>query len=272
MEEHARHWGVDIHDTSETETSLLAFGIRAGQPVALKVLRQAGDEWRSGKVLNAFKGSGVVRVYEYVEGAVLLERLVPGQPLLHIVLRGDDDRATEILAGVIQSMETHTVLTGFTTVVDWSRGFERYLQSGDAQIPKRLVEHGQQIFSQLSCSQQRQQLLHGDLHHHNVLFDTHRGWLAIDPKGVVGEIEYEIGAALRNPVERPELFISAKIIEKRVRRFAEILRVSALRTLEWSFAQAVLSAIWEVEDGHVIDAKSPPIQLANTICSMIRTQ
>jgi streptomycin 6-kinase len=43
-------------------------------------------------------------------------------------------------------------------------------------------------------------LLHGDLQHYNVLLDRKRGWLAIDPKGVVAEGEFELGAALRNPI------------------------------------------------------------------------
>jgi streptomycin 6-kinase len=52
------------------------------------------------------------------------------------------------------------------------------------------------------CSSQRyRRLLHGDLHHGNVLHDSERGWVAIDPKGVLGEPEYEIGVALRNPIE-----------------------------------------------------------------------
>jgi hypothetical protein len=34
-------------------------------------------------------------------------------------------------------------------------------------------------------------------------------WIAVDPKGVIGEIEYEIGASLRNPYENPEIFASA---------------------------------------------------------------
>jgi streptomycin 6-kinase len=40
-----------------------------------------------------------------------------------------------------------------------------------------------------------------DLHHYNVLSDSGRGWLAIDPKGLVGEVEYEVGAAIRNPID-----------------------------------------------------------------------
>jgi streptomycin 6-kinase len=46
-----------------------------------------------------------------------------------------------------------------------------------------------------------------DVNH--ILFDIERRWIAVDPKGVIGEIEYEIGASLRNPYENPEIFASA---------------------------------------------------------------
>ena len=71
------------------------------------------------------------------------------------------------------------------------------------------------MYVDLSGSQRSTRLLHGDLQHYNVLFDTDRGWLAIDPKGVVGELEHEIGAVLRNPDERPDLFLSSSVIERR---------------------------------------------------------
>ena len=61
------------------------------------------------------------------------------------------------------------------------------------------VERAQRLYVGLCASQTSTRLLHGDLHHYNILRDGDRGWVAIDPKGVVGEVEYEIGAALRNP-------------------------------------------------------------------------
>lgn len=60
-------------------------------------------------------------------------------------------------------------------------------------------------------------LLHGDLHHYNVRFDRDHGWNAIDPKGVVGEFEYEVGALLRNPIKQPEIFTDPATIERRIK-------------------------------------------------------
>jgi streptomycin 6-kinase len=263
---------VVVNQTLETESSLIGFGTRGDQPVVLKVIRRPGDEWRSGEILDAFAGKGVVRVYEYVEGAVLLERLSPGNSLVGIALNGGDDEATEILADVIQQMSPRQFVKAIVTVEDWAKGFARYLASGDEQIPRSLVEKAYGVYRHLCSSQSSLRLLHGDLHHYNVVFDAERGWLAIDPKGVVGEIEYEIGALLRNPYEKPELFAQPSVVERRLTRLSSRLSLNFRRALAWGFAQAVLSAVWEVEDGFALDAQNPGIVLAEVIRPMLEMQ
>lgn len=266
VEERVREWGILVQDTLDTESSFIVFGRRGNQPVVLKMLRQEDDEWRSGEVLEVFDGRGIVRVYEYIGGAVLLEKLNPGTPLTDMALNGRDEEATEILAEVIQRMSNPRESSkAFVTVQDWGEGFQRYLASGDNQIPKDLVAQGQRTYMDLCRSQQGVRLLHGDLQHYNVLFDSDRGWVAIDPKGVVGEIEYEICAALRNPYERPELFASPKTVERRIKRYEAELKLDADRALSWCFSQSVLSAIWSVEGGFAVDAGHPSLMLANAI-------
>ena len=104
---------------------------------------------------------------------------------------------------------------------------------------------------------------------HKAHYDYDRGWLAIDPKGVVGEVEYEIGAGLRNPYENPDLLASPQIVERRVKYYGAKLGLGIERVLGWGFAQAVLSAIWSVEDGFAVDARTPSIRLANAIRPML---
>jgi len=82
---------------------------------------------------------------------------------------------------------------------------------------------------------------------------------------VIGEIEYEIGASLRNPYEKPDQFASPETIERRLRCFEAKLKLDPERMMAWGFAQAVLSAIWSVEDGFTVDAGNPSIELANVI-------
>ena len=138
----------------------------------------------------------------------------PGNELVELVRRGEDEVATEVLAQVIREMTNHLPPSECPTVWHWGCGFDRYLHSDDHPIPMATVNEARELFQTLADSQGRLMLLHGDLHHDNVLFDSKRGWVAIDPKGVVGELEYEVGAILRNPVETPELLTAATTIEQ----------------------------------------------------------
>jgi streptomycin 6-kinase len=271
--ERAGAWGVVVEDSFETGTSLIAYGRHASQPVVLKVVKRPGDEWRSGEVLSEFDGRGVVRVYEYVAGAVLLERLTPADSLIDLVLSGRDEEATAIVASVIRATTpTQAVPSGansYLTVRDWGKAFAWYAATGDQRISSVLVSHAHRLYDELCRSQANVRLLHGDLQHSNILFDHQRGWVAIDPKGVIGEAEYEIGAALRNPHETPSLFTAPATIERRIRQLASELDLDATRALGWAFAQAVLSAIWVIEDGATLDPVEPSIVLAETICRML---
>ena len=259
-----RAWGLTIEETRRTNTSTLAFGWRGREPVVLKIIQESGDEWRSGEIANAFYGRGVVRVLETVDGAVLLERVLPGNSLVSLVLAGRDDEATGILANVIRQMLAEPP-GGCITVEDWGCGFDRYLRSADKTIPRDLVEEARDTYLRLCGTQKNRRLLHGDLHHENVIFDDRRGWLAIDPKGVVGEIEYEIGAALRNPVDRPELWASREILQRRIQIFEHALHLDIVRAVRWAFSQAVLSAIWSWEDGEPIHNANSALLLAREI-------
>jgi streptomycin 6-kinase len=242
----AQAWSIDIDETCETPTSIVAYGRRGEQFAVIKLVKVPGDEWNGGDVLCAFDGRGIVRVLEHAPGAMLLERLTPGDSLVSLSLDGRDDEATTVLADVIGAMSPHAAPAGVPTVADWALAFAR-----PHTLNADLVAEAADLYAQLVQSQTVTRLLHGDLHHANVLFDTRRGWTAIDPKGVVGEIAFEIGAALRNPIERPDLYANPEIIERRIQLFAERLHLDPRRILQWAFAQAVLSAIWEIEDGFV---------------------
>src|SRR5690242_21409258 len=112
----AAQWNVAIDETRETASSSVGFGVRDGRRVVLKITKGANDEGRSGEVLRAFGTDGAVRVYEAEPGAVLLERLDPGDELVSLVRRGDDDEATRILADVIVRLAGHKAPEGTVTV------------------------------------------------------------------------------------------------------------------------------------------------------------
>ena len=265
----ALQWDVTIDETIETPTSLLGFGIRGNDSVVLKIANEQSDESHSGEVLRAFNGEGSVRVHEFDTGAVLLERLEPGNQLVELARLSRDDEATAILANVMEQLSGHVAPPHTATVFDWARGFDRYLATRDKQIPQDLVTQARGTYRMLAASQRNPMLLHGDLQHYNVLFDSTRGWLAIDPKGVVAELEYEVGSILRNPVEHPELLASVHTIGRRLDILVTTLRLDRTRVIAWSFSQAVLSAIWEIEDGYSIKSDNAALRLARALEPML---
>ena len=265
----ARAWRLSIQRSFETETSVVSFVTREDQSLVLKVVKHDNDEWRAGEVLSAFAANGFPQVFEHTGGAMLIERLQPGNSLADLSLAGRDEEATEILAGVIAKISPAATPDRCPRVEDWGKGFARYLATGDERIPRGLVDAAQRVFADLTASQSRTRLLHGDLHHYNVVFDSQRGWLAIDPKGVIGEVEYEIGAILRNPFERPDLFLSQLTIERRIEQLTGSLNLDRERVVAWAFAQAVLSAIWQIEDGFEVDVSNPAVRLANVLRPMV---
>ena len=84
------------------------------------------------------------------------------------------------------------------------------------------------------------------------------------------EPEYEVGAALRSPYGRPELFTNPAAIARRVARFRGELHLDAGRILAWAFAQAVRAAIWALEDGISVGPDHAWLALANNIHPMLK--
>jgi streptomycin 6-kinase len=170
----------------------------------------------------------------------------------------DDEQATTIAASVMRRIwrpvrEPH----GFPTVADWGRGFARHLSLyGDASpIPRGLFERGRALYHELAASAAPPVLLHGDLHHDNILSATREPWLAVDPKGLMGEPAYETGAFLRNPHKRLAALPDARsLLARRIALLAEALEIERARIHGWGLATAVLSACWTFEDGPDGDA------------------
>jgi streptomycin 6-kinase len=90
-------------------------------------------------------------------------------------------------------------------------------------------------------------VLHGDIHHGNVLDAGARAWVAIDPKGLRGERTFDFVNILRNPDAATALAPGRFLREVEV-----VARAAALdrrRLLEWTLAFAGLSAAWRIADG-----------------------
>lgn len=172
-----------------------------GTPVVVKACSPTGEFAGEAGTLRVYDGRGAARLLavDTEREVMLLERLRPGSPL---GLVQDDEEATAIAAGVMRQLwrpvpEAHP----FQSVTDWAKGFGRLRErygGATGPFPRALVEEAERLYADLGASAATPVVLHTDLHHGNILSSGARGWLAIDPKGIVGEREYETGAFLRN--------------------------------------------------------------------------
>jgi streptomycin 6-kinase len=249
-----QRWSLTVHDSFRplsynyvapaTRQDGTAVVLKAGVPNA-----ELGTEMAA---LQIFDGRGAVRLIDTdaEAGLLLLERLKPGSTLVHLA---HDEHATVAAIGVMRQLwqPVHTI-GPFPTVYDWAQGLKRlrtHFDGGTGPFPPRLVDAAESLFQELIPSMGQAVLLHGDLHHHNILSAQRQPWLAIDPKGVIGEREYEVGALLRNPITELLTYPNLEAtMRRRVDLIVDHLGFDRQRVTGWAAAQAVLAGWWSIED------------------------
>jgi streptomycin 6-kinase len=250
----AERWNLTVEPPFDLSYNYVAPAICAdGTPVVLKLRCPNPEAACEMAALHAFAGDGICDVIEQdpERNASLLERVMPGIPLTALVAE-DDERATAIAIDLMQRLwRPPPAEHPFPTVADWAQALDRHRQrfdGGTGPLPAPLFEEAEALFSWLLATSEST-LLHGDLHHDNILSATRAPWLIIDPKGIVGDPGYDLGAFLYNPwpglLQLPD---PARAIARRVDQLAEGLGMERARVRGWGIAQAVLSACWSVDN------------------------
>ncbi|HEV2359815.1 MAG TPA: aminoglycoside phosphotransferase family protein [bacterium] len=252
IEECERRWHVRIAEESfELSFNYVAPALTAqGRDVVVKIGVPRPELESEIRTLRVYAGGAAVELLDADEqqGMLLLERVRPASKLSDAV---DDDQATVIAARVMRDLwrplpAGHT----FPAAAHWAAGLRRLrrrFDGGTGPFDARLVETAEALFEELPASAAPAVLVHGDLHHFNILSATRRSWLAIDPKGLAAEPAYDVGALLRNP--SPDLYLNSAVQQRRVELLAAELGLDRHRVAGWGVAQAVLSAWWHYEEG-----------------------
>ncbi|QXJ20584.1 phosphotransferase [Actinomadura graeca] len=203
--------------------------------------------------LELFAGGGAVRLLEYDRdrGALLLERARPGTPLSSLV-PDEDAAATAAFVQVARGLRRAAPEDSPLPVLERAGvAFSRHLAEhpGDGPLPRSLVERAGALFAELCADAPERVVLHGDLHHDNILRCGSGGWLAIDPHGYVGDPGYETGALFYNPAidDRDPALLG--LVPARIEQVADGLGIPPDRVAAWAFVKAVLSEVWTAEGG-----------------------
>lgn len=204
--------------------------------------------YNEAKFLQTADGKGAVKLLEtdISRRAILLERLSPGANLKEVCREDEAEAVTiaiQVMRKILKQPPENSV---FLRLEDWFKGFEK---AANTKFPGEYIFKARDFYEELSNDPKSKFLIHGDLHHENILSAGREPFLAIDPKGIVGDIGYEIGVFLNNHLwwlaSEPDL---KEKLSEAVRQFSEAFEIEPRDLIEWAFAQIVLSAWWAFEE------------------------
>lgn len=228
---------------TQTITSHIYTVTHNGETAILKLLSPSEvDEQRGALALRVFDGHGAVRLLRYDQGAQLIE-YASGDELVTLVQRGEDEIATRIIAQVIQQLHGVPQDVPHDGLIPLDRWFGELFAKAEADRQtgiESIYRRAASVAGKLLADPREVRILHGDIHHYNIRHSS-RGWLAFDPKGLVGERTYDCANTLCNPV-MPELVFNETRLLTCAAILADTLAADLHRVLAFTYAYACLNA------------------------------
>jgi streptomycin 6-kinase len=250
MFEHYLHaWSLTPDGDAIITHSARLLPVRQGSAAAMLRLAVNEDERIGASVLQWWNGEGAARVLARDGMAVLLERAEGRGSLARMARTGRDDEACAILCAVAARLHKHRSAPPADLMP--LAGLFRDLAPAAAKHGGFLLRAAEAARGLLTeprdiC------VLHGDLHHNNVLDFGPRGWLAIDPRHVVGERGFDYANIFTNPdLDHPQWPVATHPVRfaRRLKIVTEAAKIERTRMLQWILAWTGLSAAWFLQDG-----------------------
>jgi streptomycin 6-kinase len=230
---------------TQTRTSQIYTVTHGAETVVLKLLSPSETEEQRGALsLGYFDGHAAVRLLCYDQGAQLME-YAAGDHLVTLVERGEDQRATRIIAQVIAQLHSVPQDAPHDGLVPLHRWFGALFAKAAADTQAGIESI--YVRSAALAEQRDIRVLHGDIQHYNIR-QSPRGWLAFDPKGLIGERTYDCANTLCNPV-MPELVHNEQRLLTNAAILADMLILERWRVLAFTYAYACLNASWWLQLG-----------------------
>ncbi len=253
LDEYLKKWDLSDPQPLATTASSHVYTVTfEGTRVVLKLITEYGFEEREGAIaLRYFDGHGAVRLLRDDEHAHLVEYVV-GDDLVSMVRNGGDDEATAIIGDVLNQLHqpnSKPLPDNLTGLKRWFRSlFERATtdqQNGLNTIYTRAAPLAEKLLN----DPRDVRVLHGDIHHENIRYHAERGWLAFDPKGLIGERTYDIANTLYNPFKVQGVAQNEARLLRTSRLLADQLAIEHSRVLAFVYIYGCLSTSWYESDG-----------------------
>lgn len=237
---------------ADTPSSLVYRVTRAdGTQAVLKTLKPRGIGELPGMAFLSWRdGNGTIRLLERHDMSCLLED-AGDTTLRHYRLQHGEAASNVIVADVLTRLHAAgSAAPSELTPLD--RHFAALFKTSPDRHQPALgepLDFARQLASQLLATQDNVKPLHGDLHHDNIVSGGARGWLAIDPQGLIGDAAYDVANIFGNPLNALPDIINPQRIKSLIVLFSQILTCPEQKILRYAIAHAGLSICWSLEDG-----------------------
>jgi streptomycin 6-kinase len=247
-----KNWDVSIlYPFPGIEFNFVAAAIRNNkEPVVVKIAPpyENGEFLGEAAFLRSRNGIGTVQLLaeDRPNSAMLLERALPGENLTQVFR----DRETDCVAPAIDVLKkisrlAPAELIDVIILDDWIDGLRRH---SSTLFPKRYAEKALGIYDGILKTKQCY-YLHGDFHPGNIVAAHREPFLAIDPKGIIGPIGYEMAVFLNNyhwwQETLPDIGVRLK---NAIAKFANAFDIDPREIRQWAYVQMVLSAWWTFDE------------------------
>ena len=251
FDRYLERWQLSIDgEPVHTHSSDLLPVLRRGRPAMLKIAR-CSEELRGYLLMTWWDGNGTAPILEHDGPALLMERAAGQSSLAELARSSRDDDATRIICNIAARLHSHAAAPP-PEAVPLSAWFAELV---DGSAASGLLAAAASTATGLLATQRDVVVLHGDLHHDNVLDFGGGGWRAIDPKGLLGERAFDFVNILRNP--DLETATAPGRFARQASVIADEAGVDRERLIRWVVAFSGLSAVWLLTEGD-----SPELDLA----------
>ena len=270
-------WGVTCGEPARSGFNEVWFARRGDEHVVVKTGESMARRREAAALASYREGAARLLIYDEPTATLVVERLLLGDDLVPMS-RSDDDGATIIVGTVINSLhrtQSRPDLVDLPSLRSLQTVFDNV---NDERIPTAIVDRAAGLFDELTASEDDSVVVHGDLHHTNVLRDGEGTpddrWRAIDPHGWLGDPVFDTAALLANPrglsptaldgVDARGILSRA---ERRITILAEVTGYDPDRIRSWAFVAAVIAELWMIADHGMVHGA--PLALAQELVTRV---
>lgn len=237
FDDHLERWGLTPDGKPIVTHSSNLLPVRQGNLPAMLKIARVPEEKLGARLMTWWNGQGAAPVLGHEGDALLLVRAMGAASLADLARHGRDSEASRIICSTVAQLHAHRPAAP-SWLMPLHERFDALWLAASSQ--GGLFARAASAAKNLLASPQDEAVLHGDIHHGNILDFGELGWLAIDPKGLIGERGFDYANLFCNPdvqtATAPDRF------ERQLDIVADAAGIDRQRLNRWVLAYAGLSA------------------------------